>query len=305
MSSDIDGESGSRIQGGRMPPLGALRCFEAAARLESFTKAAAELHLTHGAVSRAVRALEDDLETPLFERRSRRVFLTKAGKRLSDATADAFVTILAATNELRRRDAAAPLVLSCEPTLMMRWLIPRLPEFHAAYPAVALHLAAGGGPVPFAREGIDVAIRRDDFELPGGIHSAPIMQERVGPVCSPAVAKSLRAENSGPSLAGATLLHTRTRPTAWADWGKAADCKLGGNADRQFEHFYFSLQAAAAGLGVAIGPFALVQQEIDAGTLVAPFGFVPDGSGYRLLGSTAIMEDPRVQALLAWLKEQV
>ena len=132
MSIDTDGERGSRIDNQRLPPLGGLRCFEAAARLESFTQAAAELHLTHGAVSRAVRALEDDIGTPLFERRSRRVFLTKAGKRLSDATAEAFSTILSATTELRRRDTTAPLVLSCEPTLMMRWLIPRLPEFQSA-----------------------------------------------------------------------------------------------------------------------------------------------------------------------------
>lgn len=308
MSSDNGRAPSSPIRLARLPPLGALRCFEAAARLESFTRAAEELHLTHGAVSRAVRALEDDLGTPLFERRSRRVFLTISGARLRDATAEAFSMIQAATRDLRRRAATSPLVLSCEPTLLMRWLIPRLPAFEAAHPSVALHLAAGGGPVPFSRDGIDLAIRRDDFAFPDGVAASRIMEEQVGPVCTPAIAAILRAGASWPdTLArtpGVALLHTRTRPDAWARWFGLSGVKPGGGREQTFEHFYFSLQAAAAGLGVAIGPFALVQQEIEAGTLVAPFGFVPDGSAYHLLSTSPIEGDRRAELLLAWLQSQ-
>lgn len=311
MSSDGDGEQGSQTRASRLPPLGSLRCFDAAARLESFSRAAEELHLTHGAVSRAVRALEEDLGTALFERRSRRVFLTASGARLHDATTEAFAAIAAATRELRRRAApAGPLVLSCEPTLLMRWLIPRLPAFQAEHPDVALHLAAGGGPVPFAREGIDLAIRRDDFAFPEGVEAAPIMAERVGPVCARAVADALRSEAGANAactaglLAGTTLLHTRTRPDAWPRWAKLSGTAPATGRGQWFEHFYFSLQAAAAGLGVAIGPWALVRQEVEAGTLVAPFGFLEDGSGYYLLSPGSIGGDRRAEALLAWLRSQ-
>lgn len=308
MTSDNVRAPSSPIHPFRLPPLGGLRCFEAAARLESFTRAAEELHLTHGAVSRAVRALEDDLGTPLFERRSRRVFLTAAGARLRDATAEAFATIQAATRDLRRRAAASPLVLSCEPTLLMRWLIPRLPAFEAAHPGVALHLAAGGGPVPFSRDAIDLAIRRDDFAFPDGVAASRIMDEQVGPVCTPAIAAVLRAGAGWPKTfarePGIALLHTRTRPDAWERWAGLSGVKPGEGRQKIFEHFYFSLQAAAAGLGVAIGPFALVQQEIEAGTLVAPFGFVPDGSAYHLLSAVPIEGDWRAEALLSWLRSQ-
>jgi LysR family transcriptional regulator, glycine cleavage system transcriptional activator len=306
MSSDSDGEPGAPIAAPRLPPLGALRCFEAAARLESFTRAAEELHLTHGAISRAVRGLEEDLGTPLFERRSRRVFLTPAGGRLRDATAAAFATIAAVTLDLRRQAAAPPLVFSCEPTLLMRWVIPRLPSFHAAHPEIALHIAAGGGPVPFARDGIDVAIRRDDFAFPAGIASALVMAEQIGPVCSPAIAQSLRDGDPGPAafLARHPLLHTKTRPEAWPSWAKLSGLRLMPGREQSFEHFYFSLQAAAAGLGIAIGPWALVRQDIAAGILVAPFGFVEDGSAYHLLSPHPPGSDRRIAALLEWLRDQ-
>jgi len=306
MNSDSCCEPGSQSNVQRLPPLGALRCFEAAARLESFTRAAQELHLTHGAVSRAVRALEEDLSQALFERRSRRVFLTPAGVLLRDAAAEAFAAILAATRELRGRSKTAPLVLSCEPTLLMRWLIPRLPAFQAAHPDMALHLSAAGGPVPFARDGIDLAIRRNDFPFPAEVEAMPIMAERVGPVCSPAVADMLCAaggqERAAEIPVGITLLHTRTRPDAWPRWAELSGVKLRSPAEQRFEHFYFSLQAAAAGLGIAIGPWALVEQDIEAGLLVAPFGFLEDGTGYHLLRPSRMGADRRVKALTAWLR---
>ncbi|WP_268628040.1 LysR family transcriptional regulator, partial [Escherichia coli] len=128
MNSDSIGEKNSR-KTGRPLPLGGLRCFEAAARLESFTQAAQGLNLTHGAVSRAVRALEEELGVALFERRHRRVLLTAAGRKLFQATQQAFGILDHTALELRQQALDAPLVLSCEPTLLMRWLIPRLPAF--------------------------------------------------------------------------------------------------------------------------------------------------------------------------------
>jgi len=292
----------SQISSSDMPPLGALRCFEAAARRESFTLAAEELNLTHGAISRAVRAIEDQLGAKLFDRRNRRVFLTEAGRRLADATHVAFSSIVVAARDLRRRGGRAPLVLSCEPTLLMRWLIPALPEIQAAHPEIQLQLAAAGGPVPFERDGIDVAIRRDDFSWPKNVLSISFMKEWVGPVCTPRMAGRLRVPERGVSaLADATLLHSRTRLDAWPQWLEANAPSVQGTATESYEHFYFTLQAAASGLGIAIGPYAMVRQDLESGVLVAPFGFTRDRSNYCLLAPARNTSDPRIATLASWL----
>ncbi|MEF9965877.1 MAG: LysR family transcriptional regulator [Comamonas sp.] len=298
------GESDSPLSDTRLPSLLALRCFEAAARLENFSRAADELHLTHGAVSRAVRLLEDELGLALFERRSRRVFLTAEGRSLAQAVSQGLDLMRQAVGELRAR-ARRQLrwVLSCEPTLLMRWLIPRWPDFQARHPGLELHLVAGGGPFSFA-SGIDLAIRRDDFAWPQGCHVEPLFAERIGPVCRPD--QQARWFSGGKRRSAlrpdAPVLHTRTRPAAWQDWAQATGQPLSKQAGQSFEHFYFSLQAAVAGLGVAMGPWHLVQDDLAHGLLAAPLGFVDDGSQYCLL-SPQPMPPGSVQAdLLAWLR---
>ncbi|ALN58308.1 transcriptional regulator, LysR family [Lysobacter enzymogenes] len=287
-----------------LPPLGALRCFEAAARLGSFTRAAQELHLTHGAISRAVRSIEDALGVALFERRSQRVHLTAAGERLRDAAAAAFDLLAATVRELREPARKPALVLSCEPTLLMRWLIPRLPAFQAAHPQIALQWVAGGGPVGFGE--VDLAIRRNDFSWGREVHAQHLFDERVGPVCSPAY-RDARVDGAGRGARlseGAVLLHSATRPDAWAQWARAARRRLPRAPAQTFEHFYFSLQAAAAGVGVAIGPWQLVRDDVDAGVLAAPFGFVADGSAYFLLSPAPARAGTPVALLAAWLRAQ-
>ncbi|WP_077965082.1 LysR substrate-binding domain-containing protein [Ensifer adhaerens] len=304
MSSDDFGEFYSQIRAARLPPLAALRCFEAAARLESFSRAADALHLTHGAISRAVRLIEDDLGVALFERRSRRVFLTEAGRKLAAAVREGFGLMENAVREIREVSQTPALVVSCEPTLLMRWLIPRLPDFQARRPDVAVHLVAGGGPVSLGR-GIDLAIRRDDFPRPDGTCAVPLFPERIGPVCrvdkvlaffdEAEVGGSLRLRND------AVPLHTKTRPNAWETWAKTANCPAPEQRGQSFEHFYISLQAAIAGIGVAIGPWQLVRDDIDNGILSAPLGFVEDGSRYHLLSPSAIGEQEPSAALRDWL----
>lgn len=166
------------MENARLPSLFALRCFESAARLQSFARAADELHLTPGAISRAVRLLEEDLGVGLFERRSRRVFLTDAGTRLAKAVSEGFGGIGQAVRALRA-DArrARSLVLSCEPTLLMRWLIPRWSDFQACHPGLDIHLVAGGGAFSFDH-GIDLAIRRDDFPRPDAYHAQTLFMEK-------------------------------------------------------------------------------------------------------------------------------
>ncbi|MDD7972895.1 LysR family transcriptional regulator [Roseinatronobacter alkalisoli] len=278
--------------------LPALACFRVAAELESFSKAADRLSLTHGAVSRAVRLLEADLGTSLFERRNRAVFLTDAGRRLSQVVARGLGEIEEEAQRIKAEYANAPVTVSCEPTLMMRWLIPRMPQFHAAHPAADVRLLAGGGPVSLG-SGIDLAIRRNDFTWPETYLAQHLFDERIGPVCRPD--KAAAFFDSDRINAATMLLHTRTRPSAWTTWAEIAGETSPANPGQDFEHFYFSLQAAVAGLGVAIGPWHLVQDDIRAGMLAAPKGFHVDGSAYFVLSAREPESDSPAAVFRHWL----
>jgi DNA-binding transcriptional LysR family regulator len=302
--SDSNGEWSAQGKDSRLPSLLALRCFEAAARHENFSRAAAELCLTHSAVSRAVRLLEDDLGLPLFERRSRRVFLTEAGRQLARGVHDGLDLIRKAAQDARTEARRKRhWVLSCEPTLLMRWLLPRWPAFQASHPDILVHLVAAGGPFSF-EGGIDLAIRRDDFAWPAEYHAEPLFVEKVGPVCRPASAPAwFSSGHDGPALNPDTpRLHTLSRPNAWAEWMSLTNQPAAVPSGQTFEHFYFSLQAAVAGIGVAISPWHLVRDDIASGALAAPLGFVEDGSRYWLLSPAAPPVGSDQSTLIAWLK---
>ena len=300
--------------GRRLPSLVALRCFEAAARLESFSRAADELHLTHGAVSRAVRGVEDELGTPLFERRNRRVFLNDHGRVLFDGVHAGLAQMAAAADAVRQRVAKRALLLSCEPTLLMRWLIPRWGDFQAQHPDITVHLVAGGGAVDWG-SGLDLAIRRNDFDWGRSVHVVPLCAEQTGPVCQP----EKLAQYFEPAADGrqklrpdAPRLHSKTRMHAWDDWQKIRSnrpqvkvSKAQAASNLILEHFYLSLQAASAGLGVAMGPKLLVQDDIQTGRLIAPMGFVADGSQYCLLAPHAWPAGSAQQRVADWLKVQM
>jgi LysR family glycine cleavage system transcriptional activator len=186
--------------------------------------------------------------------------------------------------------------------LLMRWLIPRLPAFQQAHPDINLQLVAGGGPFSF-HDGITAAIRRNDFDWGKQVHSLALFSEKVGPVCQPeALARMTIAEGSLRSLRpGTKLLHSATRPDAWRHWAQQQGMTLAGHSEQRFDHFYFSLQAAVAGLGIAIGPWLQVRDDLAAGLLSAPFGFTPDGSGYYLLSPQAIVPGSALARLAEWL----
>ncbi|NMM27861.1 MAG: LysR family transcriptional regulator [Glaciimonas sp.] len=284
----------------RQVPLNTLRFFEAAARLGSFVKAADELRLTHGAVSRQIRLLEESLGTALFERRNRGVFLTPQGKQLWAATEQAFERLDAAIDALRKPVRHVPLVVSCEPTISMKWLIPRLSDFYKQHPEVQLHIFTSGGPVAFQRDGVDVALRRNDFNWGTGVHAEKVCDEWIGPVCAPTLLKRRQLH-----LPLQKVLHTSSRMTAWANWRSVSKTDADHNGSQTYEHFYLSLQAACAGLGVAIGSVFMTQEEIGSGRLVAPFGFMRDGSEYFLLSPLPFESDPRRAAFLQWMRQQM
>ncbi|HZS45701.1 MAG TPA: LysR family transcriptional regulator [Blastocatellia bacterium] len=278
--------------------LDALRAFDAAVRCGGFTKAAEELCVTHGAISRRVAQLESSLGTQLFERRNRSVFLTADGKILAEAVSGSLQLLRDAIERIGEPLNDRPLVFSSERTLTMRWLIPRLPYFEEQEPRIRLHMSTGGGSVDFQDDQIDLAIRRADFPLDPKWDVMDIMTERVGPVCAPSILRNKRLPDAVPAL------HTRTRRDAWSDWIKSTDQRVHFGEARWFDNFYLSLQAAVSGLGVAIGPLALVIDDLQTGRLVAPFGFVPDGSRYCAISPLPIADDQRKVKFVNWLRNE-
>ena len=269
-------------------------------------QAAAELFVTHGAVSRQVRQLEDELGLSLFERRNRAVFLTSDGQRLFAVCHSIMQQIHEVVAALAAPRAPGPIVVSCEPTIAMRWLIPRLPRLRECHPDIVVHLLAAGGPVDFVRDQVDLALRRNDFDWPASYHAEPIAAEWMGPVCTPDLASNLTPTlASTPDLSSITELHSQTRPLAWQQWRRQSQSDIAFGAAQYFEHFYLSLQAAQAGLGMAIGSIYMVADELEAGRLHAPWGFVADQSEYVLLSPVALAEDDRRRRFAAWLRDDM
>ncbi|MBJ9976736.1 LysR family transcriptional regulator [Pseudomonas sp. S75] len=276
----------------KLPHLAALRYFDSAARYESFVAAAEHLNVTHGAVSRQVRLLEEGLGVALFERRNRAVFLTAAGRTLFDTTQTLFEQLATTVQRLQRPQHDDILVLSCEPTLAMRWLIPRLPDFHAHHPDLHLHLVTAGGPVDFARGGVDLALRRDDFHWDGALHSRKLCDEWIGPV---------GASPASRTLDGQRLLHSATRPSAWGAWLRLSGEQATGAVRGDYQHFYLSIQAASAGLGLAMASALMVRDDLDNGQLQAPWGFLRDGSAYHLLSPLPLDDGGKRQRFADWV----
>ncbi|MDJ0932924.1 LysR family transcriptional regulator [Breoghania sp.] len=194
-----------------LPPLNALRAFEAAGRLGGITVAAEELCVTPSAVSRQVRHLEDVVGTPLFEGPKTALRLTEAGRTLLPSLTVAFDQMDAAIS-LIADDEDGPFDLSCLGTFKIRWLIPRLHRFQREYPEIEVRLSASGRPVDFKHDGFDLAIRTGEDDWPADAEVTTLLEEWVGPVCAPTLVGKLTGNGNGPW--DAQLLHTQTRPDA-------------------------------------------------------------------------------------------
>jgi DNA-binding transcriptional LysR family regulator len=289
----------------RLPPLNALRAFEAAGRHGSFLRAASELHVTHGAVSRQVKLLEEHFELDLFERRPRGVVLTEAGLRLLVALREAFDRIEEASIDLARADRPAPLVVACLATMSLRWLVPRLARFRAHHPDVRLRLLTAAKDMDLERDGLDLMIDVGRFDETGATCVHAFAPDEFGPVCSPELVAGLGTVQVQ-ELARHSALHTATRPSLWDDWFAESGLGPVRFADAQvFDHMYLALQAAVAGMGVAIGPRLAVADDLRAGHLVAPFGFISrSGRACAAIHRAGRCRDPRVSALIEWLREE-
>lgn len=254
-----------------LPPLNALRAFEAAGRLGSFKEAAAELHVTHGAVSQHVRLLEEWLGASLFDRYNRRVMLTPAAKVYLAEIGPLFERLSQATARYGVPETVSrTLSVNAPATFTLRWLVPRLATFRAAHPDVDVNVETSNGPLESLKETYDIVIRGgpDTFY---GYSMQPFLSEERLPVCSPALLQRMPLE-SPDDLRQHTLLHTSSLPRLWPDWLASARIPaLKPAATLTFDHFYLTLQAAIDGIGIAMGPTALVSDDLAAGRLVAPF----------------------------------
>lgn len=289
-----------------LPPLNALRAFEAAARLNSISQAANELHVTHGAVSRQVRSLEEHLGVALFSKEGRGLKLTDSGIRLRDVSAELFNRLRSTCAELQQGQADAPFVLACPGSLLARWFIPRLDRLNRELPELRLQLSASEGELDPRRSGVDATLWFAEPPWPADMQVFELAAERIGPVLSPRYAQ-FPALHQAPAAAllGEPLLHTSSRPQAWPSWAASngldtSALKLG----QGFEHLYYLLEAAAAGLGVAIAPQQLVTDDLAGGRLVAPWGFV-ETSARLALWVPARRLDKRAQLLAAWLRHEL
>lgn len=293
-----------------LPPLPLLAAFEAAARHLSFTRAAQERFVTQSAISRQIRALEDELGMPLFERRHRALALTEDGQRLYAACAAALNTLRVAVRAVREPHQRQVLALTTTPGFASLWLIPRLTAFTRAHAGIDVRLDAGLGNRNLASEGFDLAIR---YSPVGSGQGQQLFAESMLPVCSPRLVSEVGLPLREPAdLARHTLLHlamdgdSSGMPAEWEPWLNAwglADLRPA--ARLSFSSYSEAIAAAVAGQGVALGRRPLVDGLLASGQLVTPFeAGIESARAYRLLIDPAARSRPAVKAFVAWLQAQ-
>ena len=290
----------------KLPPLNALRAFEAAARHLSFTRAAQELHVTQAAVSHQVKALEAWFGAPLFVRLNRSLKLTEAGANLLPELQKAFDHIADATDSLRRpgRDV---LTITTMPSFGAKWLLPRLAKFEDAHPDIDVRLSTTTEIVDFRQQDCDLAIRFGRGRWPG-LKAELLMPDSYVAVCSPALLA--RGLASPADLRRHTLLHDDVWDISdirWADWLAAANAS-GVNADRgpRFSDSSLLVQSAIDGRGVALTRSSLVLDDVRAGRLVQPFDLtLPVEEAYYLVAPAKHLTRPKVALFRSWLLDEV
>ncbi|RDS79838.1 LysR family transcriptional regulator [Dyella monticola] len=285
-----------------LPSLNALRAFEATARLGSVSRAAEELHVTHGAISRQLRVLEEALGQALFARHGRGVALTVIGEELRDRVSSAFEQLREGWAHLQRGSENAPFVLGCAGSLLARWVIPRLERLERDLPTLRLHLSPEEDPLAPKHAEPDAALAVATPPWPLGWHVHVLAPERIGPVVSPRHAALPRLLDGGPAaLSEEALLHTSSRPQAWPAWAQASGLSVESlHYGQGFTRLFYLLEAAVAGLGVAIAPAQLVQDDISAGRLVAPWGFRQTDASWIL--ATHRRNDSCIDAVASWMR---
>lgn len=286
----------------RLPPLNSLRAFEAAARHLSFTRAAEELHVTSGAVSRHVKMLEDYLKVSLFKRANQSLVISEEGQAYMVALGKALDIVDAATSRLRTNSEEGFLTVRLLPTLAMGWLIPRLHDFYETYPQIEIRLTTSTRPDDDALSDVDVLIGRKMHHRHGYRHDV-VIAEHLIVVCSPILLAGKDPMKQPADLSRLTLLHSSSRPEAWPMWLNAVGANsVDPEMGLRFEHYIFAIQAAIGGLGALVVPRILVEDYLASQQLVAPFDIaVPSEEHYYLIYPEHRADSPRLQAFRKWI----
>ena len=276
-------------------PWQALKFFYHVARLGRLDAAAAYLHVTSGAVSKQIKSLEAVLGMPVFSKQGRYLVLNTAGQHLYDACTVQYAALSQALLQIKQQDH--DLRVSCEPTLAMKWLIPRLGDFKQRHPHLNVVILTAGGAVDFAAQHIDVAIRRIDFSWPKQVFAEKLADEYMAPVARTSAHQAM-------------CLHSASRPQAWQTWLVQHASTDGAHQyaampSTEFEHFYLAIQAAIAGLGTVLASVYMVADEVAQKILQPEHVFSADGSGYYLLGLHDLFQQEKTVLFLNWLREQM
>ncbi|OCC05330.1 LysR family transcriptional regulator [Labrys sp. WJW] len=289
-----------------LPPLQTLRAFEATGRRLSMTLAAQELNLTHGAVSRQIKALEENLSVPLFRRLTRRIELTEAGQSFFSTVTRLLSELARESEALRRKNDQTHLIVNCSVSFASKWLTQRLQRLMAFVPDLDVHLEVTDMAIDFVSSHVDVALRYGD----GNYASAAaerIMNETVTPVCSPDYRDKMGGLRAMNDLAKCQLIHEIGMHTTWERWFAMMELSYPGNRGPGYTHGSLSIEAAIRGAGVALGRSVLVAEDIAAGRLISlfPQARLEVEWGYDLIYRVGNQEHPKVRAFRSWILQEV
>ncbi|MFC6197114.1 transcriptional regulator GcvA [Ponticaulis profundi] len=295
----------------RLPPLNALKAFEAAARHLSFTKAADELDVTPGAISQQIRLMEEYTNVPLFKRTGRQVLLTDAAQAALPMVREAFDKLIEAGRIMRAPARKGKVMISCAPSFATKWLAPKLDRFHQEHPEIEAWVSADMGLTDFNTADTDLAIRygRGVYE---GLKSEKLLEETVLPVCSPRLMEGPDAINRPADLARHTLLHDESPekdPSCpdWTSWLRARGVEdVDATRGPRFNQAVLVIEAAATGRGVALAKKAIAAADLASGRLVAPFA---DGStvidfAYHIVWPRGRTQTIEARTFIKWLKAE-
>ena len=276
--------------------LNSIKFFYHVAQHGSVTIASQKLFVTQSAVSKQIKNLEESLDLVLFDRVNKKLVLTPNGSLLFACCQQVFAKLDDCLVDLKNQQyEKKQLVLSCEPTISMKWLIPRLAEFNSLNYGFEIVLLTGGGPVDFQEKSIDIALRRNDFEWSKGIFNEKIIEEYIVAV------RNTRTEQTN------TLLLTSSRPNLWQHINKSklVSSKILSYEHMVLEHFYLCIEGCLAGLGTAIVSMFMVEKEISHQFLELVHPPVADSSSYHLLSYYPFYEDERKVVFKNWLKAEM
>lgn len=289
----------------RLPPLNALRAFEASARQLSFTRAAEELFVTQAAISHQIKSLEEHLGIKLFMRKNRALLLTEEGQAYFLDIKDIFTALHEATEKLLARGAKGAITVSLQPSFAIQWLVPRLNAFNLLHPDIDVRIKAVDQPDNSLTEDVDVAIYHGRGNWPD-IHADKLHTEYLIPVCSPLLQNDKKPLITVNDLAQHTLLHDTSR-REWKRWFKQVGVKgVNVNHGPIFSHSTMVLQAAVHGQGVALANSVLAKPEIESGRLICPFNDVlVSKNSFYIVCREQQMDIGKIEAFRTWVLDTV